>query len=165
MSARWGSRRARPQPVPAPALPPGPKGSAADLAVQLAAFGAIRFAIPRGYWCYVLIDASGLPVYVGITGNLLRRLGEHLKAYGLRIAQIQVIKARTEHEARVTQLFLADRFEAGIENFLGTAEYERYRAELHRAARAMDLPAFVTARHEAMAAGKSYTGISADSSG
>jgi hypothetical protein len=122
-----------------------PKGSVADLDAVLATLGAVRFVLPRGYWCYVLRDAAREPFYVGISGNLLRRTGEHVKAYGNKLAYVDVIRCRSEHEARVTQLMLADRFDGYLRNHLGTAEYERYRAELHRTAKAMDLPAHLTA--------------------
>ena len=118
--------------------------------------GAVKFAIPRGYWCYILTGADGMPFRPGITSNLMRRLGEHLKAYGARIAGIQVIKCRSEHEARVLQFVFADRFDHCVEGFLGTEQYEAYRAELHRAARAMDLPAHVTARRAAHPAARDH---------
>ena len=104
-------RRRDPGPPAASGILPCPKGSAEDFAQLLAVHGAVRFAIPQGYWCYLLTGHDGLPFYPGITGNLMRRLGEHLKAHGNKIAGISVIQCRSEHEARVLQFVFADRFE------------------------------------------------------
>jgi hypothetical protein len=139
--------RRRREPAPPAGITAAPRGTPGDFAQLLAVYGAVRFVIPRGYWCYLLIGNDGMPLYPGITRNLMRRLGEHLTDYGSRIADVRVIKCRSEHEARVLQFVFADRFDHCVETFLGTEKYEAYRAELERSAKNMDLPAHVTARH------------------
>ena len=140
-----GIRRRVPGPAPAPELATAhERGSVQDLAALLALLSFGRFAMPRGHWCYVLIQADGRPFWVGISGSLLGRLADHAKHYGNRIATVRVLHCRTEHEARVIQLMLIDRFEEHLANTLGTAKYEEFREAATRAAKFLDSPAHVT---------------------
>jgi hypothetical protein len=132
----------------AAARPPGPAHPSPELAVAeqlLATLGAVRFVVPRGFWVYVLFEdeARARPFYVGMSGQVLGRLGTHADNHAARLADIWVIPCRDEHQARVTQIFLIDRLEGPLINVLGTAQYENYRREARRRARYLDSPEHV----------------------
>lgn len=134
-----GRRRGR------PAVPPSPvPGSGAAI---LAALGALDFEPMPGCWCYVLFEdaARERPFYVGMSGSVLSRLGDHTENHGGRLRAVSVIPCRDEHQARVTQLVLIDRLEGPLINVLGTAGYERYRTEARRRARYLDSPEHIAA--------------------
>jgi hypothetical protein len=107
--------------------PPAQELGAAERArAELEHLGAIRFAIPRGFWVYALLDHAGACFYVGKSDHLARRLADHADSWGEHLADIWVIKCRDEHQMEVRELYLIDALQPPV-NKIGTAAYERQR--------------------------------------
>lgn len=63
---------------------------------------------PRGAFVYVLRSAAGEPLYVGMSSNVLARLGAHLTNPDRRrhVAGVQLLRCRSQREAARIELRL-----------------------------------------------------------
>jgi hypothetical protein len=124
-----------------PELPAAPAPDAT--AALLVSVGAIEFAVPRGYWVYVLWQGArpGQPgaqaFYTGHSepDHLTRRLGDHIDKWGTRVAGVSVARCPDPHDMELTELFLIRKLEAAghpLINNVGTEGYERRRAAVHK---------------------------------
>ena len=99
-----------------------------------------------GRWVYGLRDGAAETFYVGKSGHILTRLGEHRKTYGDTLVSVWLVPVRSVWSMTVTEDFLIDRLQPRM-NVHGMADEEELIKEriARRAAR-------TRAVHEGLAA-------------
>lgn len=88
----------------------------------LRVLGAVHVIPPTGpgYFVYGLVGHDGVTFYTGQSGDILTRLGAHLKTYGDAIAEVWLVPVSSKWSMEVTEDFLIDRLQPRV-NVHGTS--------------------------------------------